>query len=87
MNKQYFYLSIILMLFLSCEGPFFDVPADEDSIPPPLVSPVISGLAALGLPSRTDWKEKSTICSVMGGGVAPAAVSYTHLTLPTTPYV
>ena len=36
MNKQYFYLSIILMLFLSCEGPFFDVPADEDSIPPTL---------------------------------------------------
>ena len=24
------------MLFLSCEGPFFDVPADEDSIPPTL---------------------------------------------------
>ena len=36
MNKQYFYLSIVLMLFLSCEGPFFDVPADEDSIPPTL---------------------------------------------------
>ena len=36
MNKQYFYFSIILMLFLSCEGPFFDVPADEDSIPPTL---------------------------------------------------
>ena len=36
MNKQYFYLSVILMLFLSCEGPFFDVPADEDSIPPTL---------------------------------------------------
>ena len=36
MNKQYFYFSIISMLFLSCEGPFFDVPADEDSIPPTL---------------------------------------------------
>ena len=36
MNKQYFYLPIVLMLFLSCEGPFFDVPADEDSIPPTL---------------------------------------------------
>ena len=34
-NKNYHFY-IIFILFLSCEGPFFDVPADEDSIPPTL---------------------------------------------------
>ena len=34
-NKNYHFY-IIFILFLSCEGPFFDVPADEDSIHPTL---------------------------------------------------
>ena len=27
---------LLALLFLSCEGPVFDVPADEDNIPPTL---------------------------------------------------
>ena len=36
MKRKNIYFYITFMLLLSCEGPFFDVPADEDSIPPTL---------------------------------------------------
>ena len=36
MNRIKHYLLIMPMLFLSCEGPIFDVPADQDSTPPTL---------------------------------------------------
>ncbi|MFL3014429.1 MAG: Ig-like domain-containing protein [Candidatus Neomarinimicrobiota bacterium] len=36
MTRKNIYFYISFMLLLSCEGPFFDVPADEDSIPPTL---------------------------------------------------
>mgnify|MGYP001962462168 CR=1 FL=1 len=36
MKRKNIYFYISFMLLLSCEGPFFDVPADEDSIPPTL---------------------------------------------------
>ena len=36
MKRKNIYFYITFMLILSCEGPFFDVPADEDSIPPTL---------------------------------------------------
>ena len=36
MTRKNIYFYISFMLILSCEGPFFDVPADEDSIPPTL---------------------------------------------------
>ncbi|GIS39955.1 hypothetical protein Ct9H90mP12_1490 [bacterium] len=36
MNYYKHYYLFLGLLFLSCEGPVFDVPADEDSIPPTL---------------------------------------------------
>ena len=42
---------------------------------------------ASGLPVRRIHVEKSVISIVTLGAIEPRPVSYTHLTLPTTPYV
>ena len=36
MNKINLYLCLTIIFFINCEGPLFDVPSDEDTIPPTL---------------------------------------------------
>ena len=70
-------ISLVLIMLLS-------------SLAPILASPVVS---AHGLNDSTIWPKEGhndtgwVQLDTVGAGVTPGAVSYTHLTLPTTPYV
>ena len=91
MNTLIKFLLIINIITLNQNTAFAAAEAEE-----PVVrrrpNPMMAGLQAALMAERANRQQRTgagsdEVCSGVGTGTAKAAVSYTHLTLPTTPYV